>query len=101
MIPKPRLLLCSLAVLAVATSVTLASNHEIKPGVERWPIKTGVPAGADLSLGKSVSYADLAKLDDPPGVQKNDHRYQPARIPMFTNSLALKEADIPITPRSL
>lgn len=64
---KPRLLVCSLAVLAVATSAGLASQHEIKPGVERWPIKTSVPAGANLSHGASVSYADLAKLDDPPG----------------------------------
>jgi hypothetical protein len=94
MMSKLHLLLCSLTVLAVATSYGLASQHEIKPGVERWPIKTSVPAGADLSLGKSVSYADLAKLDDPPGVQKNDHRYQSARIPMFTNALGVKEGDI-------
>jgi hypothetical protein len=81
-------------VLVLWFSGTLATQHEIKPGVERWPIKTSVPAGADLSLGKSVSYADLAKLADPPDVQKNDHRYQSARIPMFTNALGVKEGDI-------
>jgi hypothetical protein len=81
-------------VLVLWFSSTLATQHEIKPGVERWPIKTSVPAGADLSLGKSVSYTDLAKLADPPGVQKNDHRYQSARIPMFTNALGVKEGDI-------
>src|SRR5260370_33318988 len=85
-------------VLVLWFSGTLATQHEIKPGVERWPIKTSVPAGADLSLGKSVSYADLAKLDDPPGAQKNDHRYQSARIPMFTNALGVTEGDILITP---
>ena len=42
-------------VLVLWFSSTLATQHEIKPGVERWPIKTSVPAGADLSLGKSVS----------------------------------------------
>src|SRR5437879_13868217 len=72
----------------------IATQHEIKPGVERWPIKTSVPPGADITTGKSVAYADLVKLDDPPGVQKNDHRYQAARIPSFPNQLGVKEGDI-------
>jgi len=84
-----------LVLLVLGTAVqTVATQHQIKPGVERWPIKTSVPPGADITTGKSVAYADLVKLDDPPGVQKNDHRYQAARIPSFPNQLGVKEGDI-------
>ena len=62
--------------------------------MERWPIKTSVLAGVDVSHGTPVAYADLVKLDDPPGVGKNDHRYQAARIPAFTNALGITEGDI-------
>src|SRR5438093_10984138 len=72
---------------------SLATQHEIKPGVERWPIKTSVLA-VNVSHGTPVAYADLVKLDDPPGVGKNDHRYQAARIPAFTNALGITEGDI-------
>jgi hypothetical protein len=71
-----------------------ATQHEIKPGVERWPIKTSVPTGADIAHGTPVSYADLVKLDAPPGIQKSDHRYQAVRIPSFPNQLGVKEGDI-------
>ena len=63
-------------VLLLGLSESLAAQHEVKPGVEPWPIKTSVPAGMDVSHGTSVSYADLVELSDPPGVRKNDRRYQ-------------------------
>src|SRR5882724_1240593 len=53
-----------------------------------------VLAGVNVSHGTPVAYADLVKLDDPPGVGKNDHRYQAARIPVFTNALGITEGDI-------
>lgn len=81
-------------VLLLGLSESLAAQHEVKPGVEPWPIKTSVPAGMDVSHGTSVSYADLVELSDPPGVRKNDRRYQAARIPEFTNTLGVKEGDI-------
>jgi len=83
--------------LALGFTASLATQHEIKPGVERWPIKTSVPAEADVSHGKAVPYADLVKLDDPAGVAKNDHRYQTTLIPPFANTLGVKEGDIVTT----
>ncbi|SRR5712691_13121644 len=73
---KPRLLVCSLAVLAIATSAGLASQHEIKPGKARWPLETSLSTNADAKHAKAIEYGDLGKLDDPPGVTKNDARYQ-------------------------
>src|SRR6059036_1752194 len=81
-------------VIILGFSGSLATQHEIKPGVERWPIKTSVLAGVDVSHGTPVAYADLVKLDDAPGVGKNGHRYQAARIPTFTNALGIREGDI-------
>ncbi len=54
---KPRLLVCSLAVLAVATSAGLASQHEIKPGKARWPIKTSLSANADTREAAFFGFA--------------------------------------------
>ena len=70
-------------VIFLGFSGSRATQHEIKPGVERWPIKTSVLAGVDVSHGTVVVYADLVKLDDAP-VGKNGHRPQAARIPAFT-----------------
>ena len=94
MTPKPRLLVCSLAVLAVVTSAGLATQHEIKPGKARWPIKTSLSANADVKHAKAIEYGDLAKLDDPPGVTKNDARYQRERVPEFPNNVGVREGDI-------
>src|SRR2546428_13528666 len=91
---KPRLLVCSLAVLAVATSAGLASQLEIKPGKARWLIKTSLSATADVKHAKAIEYGDLAKLADPRGVIKNDARYQRERVPEFRNNLGAKEGDI-------
>jgi len=52
-------------VLILGFSGSLATQHEIKPGVERWPIKTSVLA-VNVSHGTPVAYADLVKLDDAP-----------------------------------
>ena len=38
-------------VIILGFSGSLATQHEIKPGVERWPIKTSVLAGVDVSHG--------------------------------------------------
>ena len=80
-------------VLILGFSGSLATQHEIKPGVERWPIKTSVLAGVDVSHGTPFAYADLVKLDDAP-VGENGHRPQAARIPAFTNALGITEGDI-------
>jgi hypothetical protein len=53
----------------------------IKPGVERWSVKTSLPPNTDFSKAQTISFADLAALPDAPGVVKNDPRYQSSRIP--------------------
>lgn len=82
-----------IAACAVATAA-LATEHEVKPGKQRWPIKTSVLPEASLAHRIAVTYGDLVKLDDPPDVTKNDHRFQSARIPAFPNPHGLKEGDI-------
>src|SRR2546427_12877862 len=53
-------------VIILGFSGSLATQHEIKPGVERWPMKTSELARVDVSHGTPVAYVDLVKLDDPP-----------------------------------
>ena len=65
------------------------------PGTERWPIKTSLPAGTDLSNSpKKVAIGALFALENPPGIKNNDPKYQDVRIPKFSNSLNVNEGDI-------
>ncbi len=64
----------------------------MKPGVERWPIKTS--AHRMHESPKDVTFDQLIALPDPAGVTKNDARYQDAFIPTFPNSLNVQEGDI-------
>jgi hypothetical protein len=68
--------------LVLVTAVGLA--RDLKPGVERWPIKTAAPT---TSSAKTVPLEKLLSLQDVPGVRKNDPRYQSARIPQFIEDL--------------
>lgn len=65
-----------------------------EPGKARWLIKTSMPEGAPLKPAKPVPLPDLLPLNNPPGVEKNDGRYQTTRIPPFANSLNVKEGDL-------
>jgi hypothetical protein len=49
----------------------------IKPGTERWPVKTSLPAGATT---KKMTLADALKLPRLTDVAKDDKRYKTARI---------------------
>jgi hypothetical protein len=84
------------ALLLAVTMVYADSSwaKDAKPGVERWPIKTSLPAGAEVTKPIEVPLLRLLILAEPPGVTHNDRRYQAARIPEFSNSLDLKEGDI-------
>ena len=42
-------------VLVLGFSGSLATQHEIKPDVERWPVNTSVLAGVDVSHGTPVA----------------------------------------------
>jgi hypothetical protein len=60
----------------------------------RVPVKTSLPAGADPSQPKVLSFAEFVSIPEPPGVLKNDPRYDKDRIPAFSNSLGVKEGDV-------
>jgi hypothetical protein len=49
----------------------------VKPGTERWPVKTSLPAGAPT---KKMTLEDALKLARLTDVAKNDPRYQRTRI---------------------
>ena len=87
--PRSATYVLTLAVLLVATP---AAPRTLKPGVERWPIKTSVPAGANLSHPRKAALVKVLALQDVAGVKKNDARYQEARIPDATDGL--KEGQI-------
>jgi hypothetical protein len=78
--------------IALLTSPSWAASPT--PGVERWPIKTNEPATANTAHPKAVPFGDIIQLADPPGVTKNDHRYQSTLIPPFADSLNMKEGQI-------
>lgn len=61
--------------------VVVAAQQATHPGTERWPIKTSVPDGTNLSKTRKIPIADLAAMPDAPDVKHNDSRYQSARIP--------------------
>jgi len=67
----------SAACLALAIPGLGASLACVKPGTERWPVKTSLPAGAAV---KEMSLADALKLPRLTDVAKNDARYQSKRI---------------------
>lgn len=83
------------AVLFTLALSIAAAQHAIHPGVERWPIKTSLPGPPGKA--KTIALADLLSFGDPainPKVNKNDHRFQSARIPAFSNTLHLNEGDL-------
>ncbi len=86
--------LVSTAVLLSICFVLLPAQKPkgMKPGVERWPIKTS--AHHMNETPKDVDFAKLIALPDPAGVKKNDARYQDAFIPTFQNTLNLREGDM-------
>ena len=86
--------LVSTAVLLSICFVLLPAQKPkgMKPGVERWPIKTS--AHHMNETPKDVDFAKLIALPDPAGVKKNDARYQDAFIPTFQNILNLREGDM-------
>jgi hypothetical protein len=69
----------TLLIAAMIAGSAAAAGQAVKPGVERWSIKTSVPGGA--SKAQTAALADLIALKDVDGIKKNDSRYQSARIP--------------------
>lgn len=63
--------------LALAIGACAAPLPCIKPGTERWKVKTSLPAGAKT---KKMSLADALNLQKLTDVKKNDTRYADTRI---------------------
>jgi hypothetical protein len=70
-----------LTVLALVTAPALVGAQQVvlKPGVERWPIKTS--ALDDGTKGKPAKLGDLLGLGNAADVKRNDPRFKEARIP--------------------
>jgi hypothetical protein len=66
-------LLCIVVcVILLIGSANLVAQECHGPGVARWPIKTSLPDGTNLSrAGKLVPLAQLLSLADPPGEVEN------------------------------
>ncbi len=60
----------------------------------RVSVKTGLPPGADPNQPRVLTFAEFASIPVPPGVTKNDPRYEKQRIPAFDNPLGVKEGDV-------
>ena len=85
-----------LAVLAFVAAPAMpgAQQLALKPGVERWPIKTSALDGG--TSGKPAKLADLLGLENAADVKKNDPRFKEARIPGEQASIG-KEGDLVTT----
>jgi hypothetical protein len=66
----------------------------MKPGVERWPVKTSIVSSESVDEAQPVTLSDLFNLPEAPGVGRNDRRYQDMRIPPFQNPKNLSEGEI-------
>jgi hypothetical protein len=60
----------------------------------RVAVKTSLPSGTDPANAKSLTFAEFISIPEPPGVTKNDPRYDQERIPAFSNPLGVKEGDV-------
>src|SRR5437016_9831894 len=86
----------SLWVGSTEMNVAILPAIAIHPDVERWAIKTSVPAGAYTKNATWVGLAALMHLlDDPPGVRKNDRRYQAALKPGATEVVIVETPNPP------
>ena len=91
----PTILAAVLAGCMLFTLVPCGFSQEKRETVEsRVSIKTSLPPGAKLTDARNLSLQELSALPDPPGVEKNDARYQQTRIPAFPNRLGVKEGDV-------
>ena len=75
-----RLFVCVTLSVAAAQQ-PVPANQPVKPGVERWPVKTSVPTGTNFAKPTTAAISDLLAMPNVDGVAKDDKRYQSERIP--------------------
>jgi hypothetical protein len=73
--------------VSLALVATVATAREMKPGHDRWLIKTTVEPGAELDVPSVVTFDTLASLPNVPGIRKNDPRFQLERIPQVVKRI--------------
>jgi hypothetical protein len=69
----------TLLLTTIALVTVFAADQPIKPGTERWPVKTSLAAGA--STAQTIPLSELLAMGDVDGVTKDDKRYQSERMP--------------------
>jgi hypothetical protein len=86
----------SLAILLGVSSNGCGNKNESSgANVEtRVAVKTGLPSGTDPNNSKLLTFADFISIPEPPGVVKNDPRYDKQRIPAFSNPQGVKEGAV-------
>src|SRR5580704_16511138 len=87
----------SLAVVLGIISTGCGKKNESGGGANREtrvPVKTSLPPGTDPNNAKLLTFADFTSIPEPPGVVKNDPRYDKQRIPAFSNPQGVKEGDV-------
>src|SRR5258708_32578062 len=87
-----RVLLILFLIMQAGYSYTQPAG--MKPGVERWPVKTSLVSSESVDEAQPVTLPDLFNLPEAPGVGRNDKRYQDMRIPAFQNPKNLSEGEI-------
>src|SRR5690242_1401813 len=86
---------CALVVCAGISCILLGCKPKEAGFTEtRVSLKTSLPADSNPSQAKSLTFAEFISIPEPPGVLKNDPRYEKQRIPSFPNSLGVKEGDV-------
>ncbi len=94
-VPSKSFLLILLCICTANVLCGCKSGPDTGAGIEtRESVKSGLPAGADPNQSRPLTFAEFAAIPDPPGVAKNDPRYEKQRIPAFPNALGMKEGDV-------
>jgi len=65
----------------VVLCAAMSSAADVKPGVERWPVKASVPKPTNFAKPTTAALTDLLALPEVTGVTKDDKRYQSKRMP--------------------
>lgn len=82
--------IAAIGVLALAVSL---SARTIKPGVERWAVKTSWKSGTTVAA-KAIPFATFVALPNVDGVKHNDKRYNAATIPSSMTGTGPAEGSI-------
>ena len=81
-----------LAIIMLVAGRALYAQGNLQPGVERWVVKTSVPAH---SKRRNVPLSELIVLPNP--IEAEDAQFETSRIPTTVGARGLREGDIVTT----